>query len=263
MYFPDPVYEEDLLKQNEARDRKFKNLKDNISSNEVTNLINITKKYPNLPKGLATPIAMLGVNPESPAVESIADKYAVKQAEAGKTAWELASTDANGEYLYPEHQDMTVNLLKAVKGDAEIGIWALLAVESFGEKIRMLNRQAKYVADLWYYDKWLQEGYSPEEAQSNLQMYVSNTTVPDIGKDKNMWGELRSYINIWNEANDMAGETAFAAAFREAISGNPVNYQREGRKFLFESIEKMMHVITDLLIWDILKRKQEKYFMTI
>ena len=236
MYFPDPVYEEDLLKQNEARDRKFKNLKDNISSNEVTNLINITKKYPNLPKGLATPIAILGVNPESPAVESIADKYAVKQAEAGKTAWELASTDANGEYLYPEHQDMTVNLLKAVKGDAEIGIWALLAVESFGEKIRMLNRQRKYVADLMYYDKWLQEGYSPEEAQSNLQMYVSNTTVPDIGKDKNMWGELRSYINMWSEANEMAGETAFAAAFKEAIAGNPVNYQREGRKFLFESI---------------------------
>ena len=31
----------------------------------------------------------------------------------------------------------------------------------------------------------LQEGYSPEEAQS-LHKYVSNTTVPDIGKDKNM-----------------------------------------------------------------------------
>ena len=51
-----------------------------------------------------------------------------------------------------------------------------------------------------------------------------------------IWGELRSYINMWSEANDMAGETAFAAAFKEAIAGNPVNYQREGRKFLFESI---------------------------
>ena len=142
MYFPDPVYEEDLLKQNEARIENLKILKDNISSNRVTNLINITKKYPNLPKGLATPIAMLGVN-LNPAVESIAkDKYAVKQAETGKNC--RASTDANGEYLYPG-TDMTVNLLKAVKGDAEIGM-GFTCCRNFG-KIRMLNRQAKYVAD--------------------------------------------------------------------------------------------------------------------
>jgi len=130
MYFPDPVYEEYLLKQNEARNTKWQNLKKNVTVDVAKNLIAISNKFPNLPKGLLTPMAMLGVNPESPAIENIADKYAVKQAEAGKTAWELASTDANGEYLYPEHQDMTVNLLKAVKGDAEIGIWALLAVES-------------------------------------------------------------------------------------------------------------------------------------
>ena len=236
MYFPDPVYEEDLLKQNEARNTKWQNLKKNVTVDVAKNLIAISKKFPNLPKGLLTPMAMLGVNPESPAVENIADKYSVKQAEAGKTAWELASTDANGEYLYPEHQDMTLNLKKALSGDAELGIWALLAIESAGEKIRKINRQQKYVADLMFYDKWLQEGYTPEEAQSNLQMFVSNTTVPDIGKDKNMWGELRSYVNMWKEAGDMAGETAFWAAYKEALQGNPVNYQREGRKFLFESI---------------------------
>ena len=236
MYFMDPVYEEDLVKQNEARQRKFQNLKSNITSDVAERMIAITKKYPGMPQSLSLSAAMAGVNPEGKALEDIADKYAINQADYGKKAWELASTDANGEYLYPEHQDMTLNIGKALKGDAELGIWALLALESFGEKIRMLNRQRKYVADLMFYDKFLQEGYTPEEAQSNLQMFVSNTEVPDIGKDKNMWGELRSFAKMWKEAGDLAGETAFAAAYREALDGNPVNYQREGKKFLFESI---------------------------
>ena len=236
MFFPDPIFEQDLLKQNEARNTKWQNLKSNVTVDVAKTLEQLSQKYPNLPKGLAVPMAMTGVNPESPAVEQVADKYAINQADYGKKAWELASTDANGEYLYPEHQDMTLNIKKALKGDAELGIWALLALESFGEGVRMLNRQRKYVADLMFYDKWLQEGYTPEQAQQNLQMYVSNTEVPDIGKDKNMWGELRSYVNMWKEAGERAGKTAFTVAFKEAIAGNPVNYQKEGRKFLFESI---------------------------
>ena len=236
MYFMDPVYEEDLVKQNEARQRKFLNLKSNITSDVAKRMIAITQKYPGMPQSLSLSAAMTGVNPEGKALEDVADRYAINQAEYGKKAWELASTDASGEYLYPEHQDMTLNIGKALKGDAEIGIWALLALESFGEKIRMINRQRKYVADLVFYDKFLQQGYTPEEAQSNLQVFVSNTEVPDIGKDKNLWGFLRSYVKMWSEAGDLAGETAFAAAYREAIAGNPVNYQREGKKFLFESI---------------------------
>ena len=236
MYFMDPVYEEDLVKQNEARERKFQNLKSNITSDVAERMIAITKKYPGMPQSLSLSAAMAGANPEGKALEDIADKYAVNQAEYGKTAWEIASTDANGEYLYPEHQDMTLNIGKALKGDAELGIWAMLGLMSMGETLSMLNRQAKYVNDLRFYDKWLQEGYTPEEAQSNLRMFVSNTEVPDIGKDKNMWGELRSYVNMWKEAGDLAGKTAFTVAFREALAGNPVNYQREGRKFLFESI---------------------------
>ena len=152
MYFMDPVYEEDLVKQNEARERKFQNLKSNITSDVAERMIAITKKYPGMPQSLSLSAAMAGANPESKALEDIADKYAVNQAEYGKKAWELASTDANGEYLYPEHQDMTLNIGKALKGDAELGIWGLLALESFGEKIRMLNRQRKYVADLMFYD---------------------------------------------------------------------------------------------------------------
>ena len=236
MYYPDPIFEEDLAKQNEARDRKFKNLKKNMTSDVAKSMIAITQKYPGMPQSLSISAALTGANPESKAMEDVADKYALNQAEYGKKVWELASTDVNGEYLYPEHQDMTLNISKALKGDAELGIWGALALESFGEKIRMLNRQRKYVADLMFYDKFLQEGYTKEEAQSNLQMFVSNTEVPDIGKDKNMWGELRSYVDMWGEANEKAGETAFGAAFREALEGNPVNYQKEGRKFLFESI---------------------------
>ena len=47
MYFPDPVYEEDLLKQNEARDTKFQNLKKNLTIDIAKNLIAISKKFPN------------------------------------------------------------------------------------------------------------------------------------------------------------------------------------------------------------------------
>jgi len=135
MYFMDPVYEEDLVKQNEARERKFQNLKSNITSDVAERMIAITKKYPGMPQSLSLSAAMAGANPEGKALEDIADKYAVNQADYGKKAWELASTDANGEYLYPEHQDMTLNISKALKGDAELWIWGMLALESFGEKI--------------------------------------------------------------------------------------------------------------------------------
>ena len=235
MFFPDPIFEQSQVANNVARNKKFKNLKENLNDVDPQRLIAFTQKYPNAPQSLLIGFTQVGADPNSAAVEEVVDRYSISQSEQAAKQWELASTDGQGNALMPEHQDMTLNLAKALKGDAQLGVWALLGFESMGEKVIKINRQLKYVADLHAYDSMLESGMLPTEAQENLAMYVSNTQVPDIGKDKGTWGELKEYTKMWGEANKLAGETAFSAAFREAWNGNPVNFDRD-RKFIFESL---------------------------
>ena len=235
MFFPDPIFEQSQVANNVARNKKFKNLKENLNDVDPQRLIAFTQKYPNAPQSLLIGFTQVGADPNSAAVEEVVDRYSISQSEQAAKQWELASTDGQGNALMPEHQDMTLNLAKALKGDAQLGVWALLGFESMGEKVIKINRQLKYVADLHAYDSMLESGMLPTEAQENLAMYVSNTQVPDIGKDKGTWGELKEYTKMWGEANKLAGETAFSAAFREAWNGNPVNFDRN-RKFIFESL---------------------------
>ena len=235
MIFPDPIFEETVVRNNEARQNKFTDLKKNLLKTNAESLVAITRKYPNLPKALAVPMAMLGVNPNSSSVEAVANKFGNAQIDNESKAWEIASTDLEGNPLIPENQDMVFNFTDALRGKEQLGIWALLGFESMGEKVRKINRQLQYVEDLLHYDNLLQKGYTSEEAQANTRMFVSNTEVPDIGKDKGMWGELKKYSQMWKESGKLAGKTAFAAAFREAMLGNPVNYKRD-KTFLFESI---------------------------
>jgi hypothetical protein len=235
VFFPDPIFEQSQVANNVARNNKFKNLKQNLSDVDPQNLIAFTKKFPNAPQSLLIGFTQVGADPNSTAVEEIVDRYSISQSEQAAKQWELASTDGQGNSLMPEHQDMTLNLAKVFKGDAQLGVWALLGFESMGEKIIKINRQLKYVADLHAYDSMLESGMLPTEAQESLAMYVSNTQVPDIGKDKGTWGELKEYVEMWSESNKLAGETAFSAAFREAWNGNPVNFDRN-RKFIFESL---------------------------
>ncbi len=235
MYFPDPIFEQSQVANNVARNKKFKDLKKNLNDVDPQRLIAFTNKFPNAPQSLLIGFTQVGADPESPAVEEIVDRYSISQSEAAAKQWELASKDGQGNQLMPEHQDMTLNLAKALKGDAQLGVWALLGFESMGEKVIKINRQLKYVADLHAYDSMLESGMLPTEAQENLAMYVSNTQVPDIGKDKGMRGELKEYVEMWKESSKLAGETAFSAAFREAWNGNPVNFDRN-RKFIFESL---------------------------
>jgi hypothetical protein len=235
VFFPDPIFEQSQVASNVARNKKFKNLKENLNDVDPQRLIAFTQKYPNAPQSLLIGFTQVGADPNSAAVEEVVDRYSISQSEQAAKQWELASSDGQGNPLMPEHQDMTLNLAKALKGDAQLGVWALLGFESMGEKVIKINRQLKYVADLHAYDSMLESGMLPTEAQENLAMYVSNTQVPDIGKDKGTWGELKEYTKMWGEANKLAGETAFSAAFREAWNGNPVNFDRD-RKFIFESL---------------------------
>ena len=235
MFFPDPIFEQSQVANNVARNKKFQSLKANIRDTDPQQLIAFTKKYPNAPQSLLIAFTQVGADPESAAVEEIVDKYSITQSEQAAKQWELASTDGQGNPLMPEHQDMTLNLASIFKGDAQLGVWALLGFESMGEKVIKINRQLKYVADLHAYDSMLEDGMLPTEAQENLAMYVTNTKIPDIGKDKGTWGELKEYVEMWSESSKLAGETAFSAAFREAWNGNPVNFDRN-RKFIFESL---------------------------
>ena len=235
MFFPDPIFEQSQVANNVARNKKFKNLKENLNDVDPQRLIAFTQKYPNAPQSLLIGFTQVGADPNSAAVEEVVDRYSISQSEQAAKQWELASTDGQGNALMPEHQDMTLNLASVFKGDAQLGVWALLGFESMGEKVIKINRQLKYVADLHAYDSMIESGMLPTEAQENLAMYVSNTQIPDIGKDKGTWGELKEYAKMWGESSKLAGETAFSAAFREAWNGNPVNFDRD-RKFIFESL---------------------------
>ena len=90
-------------------------------------------------------MAMLGVNPESSSFEAVANKFSNAQVDNETKAWEIASTDLEGNPLVPENQDMVFNFFDAIRFKEQLGIWALLGFESMGEKVRKINRQLQYV----------------------------------------------------------------------------------------------------------------------
>ena len=86
-----------------------------------------------------------------------------------------------------------------------------------------VGRSQAYLRDIRYYDKLLQDGYTPTEAQGMLQTDVSWTEIEDIGKDTNIVGDIKKHIDMIQEAHKLGGEPLLANMMRQVLNGKPVN----------------------------------------
>ena len=236
MLFPDP-FEEDLhLEYKEKSQRKFDALKEQFSLDNgavVKKLIQITRDYPNLPKSIATAMALSPVNVGAKSIAKVADMISNKQLDDNQRAWDAAYAEVENTEFVEEKMvdDFSINLRNIINGDSQLGVWGWAAWEGMTrgirDKVLPSGGLQQYVWSLAAYDQMLEDGMSPEEAQAQVPIWVKDTNIPDIGKDKGAWGELKEFAQMWSEANDLVGESYFSAMVKEALKGNAVNYDRD------------------------------------
>ena len=93
-------------------------------------------------------------------------------------------------------------------------------------QIATVGRSQAYARDLRQFDKLIQDGYTPQQAQDMLQVDVSWTEVENIGKDTNLIEDFKKHIDIIAEAHKLGGEPLLANMFRQVLAGKPVNFDR-------------------------------------
>ena len=313
MWIEDPAQEARMMHYIASNQQKFDTAKKAINENPwwIDNVIDITRKYPNLSKTIVGTLAMTlpvgGRAAAEKAIADIADAYSVKQLKgddsnlpSGYDSPTTAQEDRDWQKARETHNnpdnikyrrktnpsglfrgqlitgknilgiklpsqvskylsapdDMRMGSWKGQDSGAnavanflsfglapggakpfavQYGVWGLLAWEGMGEAVRKTYRVWKYTQALNLYDKYLEEGFTREQAQQSINMHVMNADIPNIGTDKGLVGELDEWIKMWDTAWEMGGENQFYAAASAAFSGEAVNFDRN-RKFLFESI---------------------------
>mgnify|MGYP003111591106 CR=1 FL=1 len=123
------------------------------------------------------------------------------------------------EKVTEQHQwpaDISV-LGTLLRGDAQIGVWLFAGLDALFQtygpsgkwsviastvnalvpgQAMVVGRSQAYLRDLREYDKLLQQGFTKEAAQKNLQIDLSMTEVENIGKDTNLIGDIRKHIDM-------------------------------------------------------------------
>ena len=100
----------------------------------------------------------------------------------------------------------------------------------------MAGRVWQYTQSLFAYDKMLRDGVDPTIAQNVPRIDISKTQVANLGIDLVWLGQIDKMVNIFKEAQDMAGETVYQAMRKKAAAGEPINYDRD-RWFIFSTID--------------------------
>lgn len=155
----------------------------------------------------------------------------------------------------------------AKPGDVQYGVWAFAALDAFFQTFgpggsgkwsvgsllvnafspgqpMQVGRSVAYLRDLREYDKLLKQGYSRTQAQKQLSIDLSGSTVKNLGRDLSTIDELRQQIDMIKEAHRMGGEPVLAAMFRAVSNGEELNFDRS-RWAVLESVkaEKTPHFV--------------------
>jgi len=263
-----------LFDENKEIDDALSNKHDDLQIGQYNNnfavndlysktLEEITEKF-QLPASIAVPFVLAGGTAEHESAKQIAEEVVYNRAKKEGEIWQ----ELQEKYQYENLEDnmkmsfgdlLTFGIAPggAKPGDVQYGVWAFAGLDAlfqtFGPSGKwsviasaanalvpgqpmVVGRSQAYLRDLRAYDKLLQDGYSPAEAQSKLQIDVSMTEVEDIGKDTNLRGDMRKHIAMMREANDMGGEAVLWNMFRQVANGKPVNFDR-GTKITLESVK--------------------------
>jgi hypothetical protein len=248
--------EMDYIVGNNYDDLVIGQLNNNLGINFAETLERVTEKY-QLPSDVAVPYVLAGGTEDSVVAREIAEDIAFNRAKSTGQIW----TEMQQKYQYESLEDnmkMSVwDLLSlgyapggAKPGDVQYGVWAMAGLDAFFQTYGpsgkwsilgnvpglQVGRSQAYLRDLRRYDKLLQKGYTPRDAQEKLQIDVSITEVGDIGKDTNLVGDIRKHIDMIREANRMGGEPVLWNMMRQVLNGKPVNFDR-GTKITLESVK--------------------------
>ncbi len=276
-------YIEDYFKENEFN-RANKLAQNQIQNYKVAfegqsevfnNIQKISDQYSALPTDVVVALAINGVNPDYSSLGDIEDEVVNLKVKKEADLW---------TELYEKYQpeDMEKNMKMTIgdlltsgfapggtkPGDVQYGVWAFAGLDAlfqtFGPsgkwsllasganalvpgQVMQVGRSQAYLRDIRYYDKLLQDGYTPTEAQGMLQTDVSWTEIEDIGKDTNIVGDIKKHIDMIQEAHKLGGEPLLANMMRQVLNGKPVNFDR-GTKATLESIDAtktpMFHDLT-------------------
>lgn len=223
----------------------------------------ITEKY-QLPADVALPFVLAGGTAEHETAKQLAEEVVYNRVKKESEIWQELQEKYQYENLEDNMKMSIGDLLTfgiapggAKPGDVQYGVWAFAGLDAlfqtFGPSGKwsvlasaanaltpgqpmVVGRSQAYLRDLKAYDKLLQDGYSPAEAQSKLQIDVSFTEVENIGKDTNLKGDIRKHLAMIKEANDMGGEAVLWNMMRQVINGKPVNFDRS-TKITLESVK--------------------------
>ena len=206
------------------------------------------------PADISVPYVLAGGTANSPIANDISNNFALNKVKTESQIWK----EMQERYQYENLEDnMKMNLGTLLKGDAQIGVWLFAGLDALFQtygpsgkwsviasgvnalvpgQAMVVGRSQAYLRDLREYDKLLQQGFTKEAAQKNLQIDLSMTEVENIGKDTNLIGDIRKHIDMIREANQMGGEPVLWNMMRQVINGKPVNFDR-ATKVTLESVK--------------------------
>ena len=236
-----------------------------IGEQKGLNIIDTTTAFPGLGKTVATQIGMTVDNPaQSQAVQDINEEYVLsnvaeeaalwkelseKHATFFNEGWEMNMAIAPIEFwtlglarpgkdgVYKSRAGRS-GLQNAKFGDIQYGVWAAQAWDGLMQNIGLQGkwtlgtpagpgRSWRYLADLMAYDYYRINGKSPKEAQDKLSIDVRYTEVEDVGKWEGLGGQLSKYIDMFQEAHNVGGQTIINAMWKEMHAGRPINFDRD------------------------------------
>tara|TARA_R100000808_G_C2155005_1_gene166605 strand:+ start:1378 stop:7401 length:6024 start_codon:yes stop_codon:yes gene_type:complete len=231
------------------------------------NIIETTTAFPGFGKTLATNIGMYVDNPtQSKAVQDLNEENSLSRVSEEAALWKELSEKHNAwgdewemnmaiapiefwtgglarpgkDGVYKSRHGRQ-NLENVKFGDIQYGVWASQAwdalMQNFGGQGKWsalaplpgfkMGRSQAYVRDLILYDFKRMFGATPKQAQNELSIDVRYTQVDNIGEFKSVGGQLRKYVDMFQEAHDAGGQTIFNAMWKEMYAGRPINFNRD------------------------------------
>ena len=230
------------------------------------NIIEATTAFPGLGKTPVVSVGMTIDNPaSSKAVQDLNEEYSLSSVAEEASLWQELSEEHNAwgdeweknmaiapiefwtlglAHPGPDGVYKSVrgreNLKNSKFGDIQYGVWAAQAWDGLMQNVGFqgkwatplthlgaTGRSTSYVRDLIKFDYKRMTGKDASRAQSELPIDVRFTQVEGVGEWKGIGGQLSKYIDMFQEAHKLGGQTIVNAMWKEMHAGRPINFDRD------------------------------------
>lgn len=256
----------DILRAHSGQDALVNHYKFMIEQNDqvVKDQEIYAEKFPEIPAAEAAGLSLLGIPPEYNAVKEIAQEISTARIHNEAKLWKEMQEKYRYEHLEDNMKMSIGDLLTGglfpggtKPGDVQYGVWAFAALDAFFQTVgpsgkwsviasgvnallpgqpMKVGRSQAYLRDLKAYDKLVRDGFTPAQAQNQLQIDLSGAAVANLGEDVLGGDALRKQIDMVQEAHRMGGEPVLANMWRNVVQGKPLNFDR-ATKITMESVK--------------------------